>query len=70
MVMDGEKEAFIELESTWVLLHDLPHSLNKLRENRRRLAVVRRLQETAAIGKFVTKGQPFLLYQSLPHTTK
>ena len=34
VIMYHQQEAFVELESTWELLHDLPHALDKLREHR------------------------------------
>lgn len=69
MVMNRQKEAFIELECAWILLHDLPRGLHELCEHWGHLLVVRSIQESTAIRELVTERQPFLLYQCL-HTIK
>ena len=53
--MDHQQEAFVELESTWELLHDLPHALDKLREHRGRFFSVHWADEATTISKLVTK---------------
>lgn len=40
VVMNGQKEAFVELERTGVLHHQLPHCLHELRENRGHFLII------------------------------
>jgi hypothetical protein len=63
--MNGQEEAFVELESARVLHHYLPHRLHELCEHGGYLLIVRGVQETAAVRELVTKRQPFLLNQGL-----
>lgn len=55
MVMDGNKEPLVELESAGELLHNLPDTLQELCEHRRRLLDIHTVQQPTAVSELVSK---------------
>jgi len=65
VIVQGEQEPLVELERAWELARHLPHSLQELGEDGRRLLRVDGAQEAAPVRELVSERQPLLLYQCL-----
>ena len=63
--MQAEQKALVELEGGRELLQDLPHAVDELREDRRRLLVVYRLDVAAPVDELVAERQPLFFNQHL-----
>lgn len=63
-VVDSDQEAFVELERTRMLLHNLPDDIEKLCEHRCHLLVVA-ADVTTAVGELVSESEPILFDEHL-----